>query len=317
MVERQCSGVLLPSVELPFDAEEHAGKTVADVLADPDSFAGATLADPLEGVSYGLGKAKIMQRPDGTIWINSFAHGRTTYELKYDAAAIQAVIDTAGEDAAAAPIIKMMAQADLADDEEGHLKDRIAQKTGTRLRPLASMLKAARGEQARARAEERAAARAASNNDHRVHLAVPAADAERTPVILALDEVLTQTGEHEPPMRNLDGHPVEVRDRAPSALHELTSGGSNQDEAPKTRLPPPAMPLLSTHDKYSMAHLVERYIGYEAMIEQGGAVPCALPPVFVDHYMNYRDSALPRVSPSYSPHSRDSPAGVVQPSGIA
>jgi hypothetical protein len=38
---------------LPFDDEELAGVTVADVLADPARFEGATLADPLEGVSYG------------------------------------------------------------------------------------------------------------------------------------------------------------------------------------------------------------------------------------------------------------------------
>ena len=46
---------------------------------------GATLADPLEGVGYGTCKAKIMRRADGTLWINSFAHGRTTYDLKLDA----------------------------------------------------------------------------------------------------------------------------------------------------------------------------------------------------------------------------------------
>ena len=40
-----------------------------------------TLADPLEGVEYGRGKAKIMRRADGTVWIHSFAHGRTDYEL--------------------------------------------------------------------------------------------------------------------------------------------------------------------------------------------------------------------------------------------
>ena len=52
----------------------------------PASFEGETLADPLEGVEYGRCKAKIMRRADGTPWINSFAHGRTVYELKLDAA---------------------------------------------------------------------------------------------------------------------------------------------------------------------------------------------------------------------------------------
>ena len=89
-VERQCDGVLLPAVVLPFDAEDMRGCTVADVLADPDRFVGATLADPLEGIEYGVCKAKVMQRPDGTVWIHSFAHGRTVYELKHDADAIAA-----------------------------------------------------------------------------------------------------------------------------------------------------------------------------------------------------------------------------------
>ena len=87
---RQCEGVLLPDVVLPFDDPELTGCTVADVLADLDKFEGATLADPLEGVDYGIGKAQIMRRADGSIWIHSFAHGRTVYDLKLDAAAVRA-----------------------------------------------------------------------------------------------------------------------------------------------------------------------------------------------------------------------------------
>ena len=84
---RQCDGILLPGVELVFDDDEFAGCTVADVLADPARFEGATLADPLEGVEDGRCKAKVFIRRDGTPWINSFAHGGATYQLKYDAAA--------------------------------------------------------------------------------------------------------------------------------------------------------------------------------------------------------------------------------------
>ena len=63
-VERQCAGVLLPAVVLPFDGEDMRGRTVADVLADPDRFVGATLADPLEGIEYGrCGRGQ----PAGTI----------------------------------------------------------------------------------------------------------------------------------------------------------------------------------------------------------------------------------------------------------
>jgi predicted P-loop ATPase len=83
-IERQCDGVLLLDVELPFDDPELEDKTVADVLAEPARFDGCTLADPIEGVEYGRCKARVMRRDDGTIWINSFAHGRTVYELAPD-----------------------------------------------------------------------------------------------------------------------------------------------------------------------------------------------------------------------------------------
>ena len=50
IAERQCRGISLPFVTLPFDDPELAGISVADVLADPARFEGATLADPLEGI---------------------------------------------------------------------------------------------------------------------------------------------------------------------------------------------------------------------------------------------------------------------------
>jgi hypothetical protein len=49
IIERQCDGILLPFLVLPWDHEEFAGCTVADVLANPDRFVGATLADRLRG----------------------------------------------------------------------------------------------------------------------------------------------------------------------------------------------------------------------------------------------------------------------------
>ena len=95
---RQCEGVLRPDVELPFDDPELAGCTVGDVLADPERFEGETLADPLEGVDYGRCMAKIMRRADGTPWIHSFAHGRTIYELKLDAASVRKAMEAAAKD---------------------------------------------------------------------------------------------------------------------------------------------------------------------------------------------------------------------------
>ncbi len=59
------------------------------------------------------------------------------------------------------------------------------------------------------------------------------------------------------------------------------------------RLPPPAMPLLTLHDEYSTAHLIERDIEFYKADPDGNERTVALDPVFVRHYMNYRDSKLP------------------------
>jgi hypothetical protein len=67
---------------LPFDDRELAGATVAGVLAAPKTFIGRTLADPVEGPAYGRGKAIVFRRQNGSLFIHSFAHGGTVFELK-------------------------------------------------------------------------------------------------------------------------------------------------------------------------------------------------------------------------------------------
>jgi hypothetical protein len=230
VIERQCDGILLPDLALPWDAEEFAGCTVADVMADPARFVGATMADPLEGVEYGRTKAMIMRRADGSPWINSFAHGRTVYELRYDAAAIQASIEAAGPEAGAGPFVDMIASADPAEDEEQHLKDLIVKKTGTKLRPLNAMLKAAREDRSKSRAKERSAALGAARTDQRIRLIAPIPSAERLPIVLALDDVLGSLASLEPPMRDADGRPIEARCRTPFVLHAMTE--SNAEAQP-------------------------------------------------------------------------------------
>jgi hypothetical protein len=139
IVARQCDGILLPDVELIFDDEEFKGCTVADILADPARFEGATLADPLEGIEYGPCKAKVFIRRDGTLWINSFAHGGVTYQLKYDAAAVRRAIERGDED-----FIEVASAADLTKKEEKELCDYEADRSGTSRQAVAAMLKDAR-----------------------------------------------------------------------------------------------------------------------------------------------------------------------------
>jgi len=296
-VQRFCEGVLLPNVELPFDAEDMAGATVRDVLADPDRFVDATLADPLEGVDYGRCKAKIMRRPDGTLWINSFAHGRTAYELKHDAASVEKTMLAADPAEAADVLVRLLLLTDLPPDDEQRLRDLATKLSDVKARPLGAKIKQARAEQAQqhARAERDRATATRARDDRRKRLPVPAPDAERLPILEALDDLLCAVDDPEPPMRDLEGRPVEIRSRLPMMLHELTSGGSNKTEPEKARLPAPAMPLLTPHDRYSLAHQIEQHIEFVSEGGDDGPRSVALPPTFVDHFMAYRDSALPRV----------------------
>ncbi|HEY8129290.1 MAG TPA: hypothetical protein VIF39_11375, partial [Hyphomicrobium sp.] len=94
--EKWCTGVLLPTAVLEFDDPAIGTKTVGDVLACPDRYIGLTLADPIEGLSYGRNCAIVLRRHDtGDVYIYSFAHGRANYTLQHDWDSITAAIDSA------------------------------------------------------------------------------------------------------------------------------------------------------------------------------------------------------------------------------
>ena len=143
IVIRQYEGILHPDVVLPWDDEELAGCTVADVLADPAKFAGETLADPLEGVDYGRCVAKVMLRDDGTPWIHSFAHGRTIYALKYDAAAVRKAMEAAAKADVVKTFTSLAVIADLDAIETEELRQLAAKLSGVGLRVISGALKAA------------------------------------------------------------------------------------------------------------------------------------------------------------------------------
>jgi hypothetical protein len=93
VIQSSLRGDLTSHDVLQFDDEEIAAVSVADVLADPERFHGLTLADPLEGRAYGRGKAKVYRNSDGSVVINSFAHGGGVYRLRHDATFIEAQIN--------------------------------------------------------------------------------------------------------------------------------------------------------------------------------------------------------------------------------
>ncbi len=138
-------GILTPSVVLPFDDPELEGATVGDILADPERFEGATLADPLEGVGYGRCKAKVLiGDKDGKPFIASFAHGRAYYQLKHDAQSIEAEIRRADPEEAANVLVALMFDAALEEEDTDPLKALARERTGLGRAPLDTKIKHAR-----------------------------------------------------------------------------------------------------------------------------------------------------------------------------
>lgn len=291
-VARQCEGVLLPDVLLPFDDSDLAGITVADVLTDPARFEGATLADPLEGVEYGRCKAKIMRRADGTPWIHSFAHGRTFYELRHDARAVAVAIDKAGRDKAADTFISMALAADLAEDEEEVLRDQAADRAGIGKRALTQRLKRERQQQAERRAAEERQEAYAERQDPRPQLPAPAPDAEWLPQMKVLDDVLSASRAPEPPMRDVEGWMTAVRIRRAAMMHTLTAAGPNKGDMEESRFAAPEQPLLTRLDETQLAELIERHVEY---VDASGK-PVHLGGAFVKHYLVRHDHVLPTVT---------------------
>ena len=291
IIERQCAGVLLPDIALPFDDEDLEGCTVAAVLANPGRFVDATLADPLEGVEYGRGKAKIMRRADGTVWIHSFAHGRTDYELKYTFSAARAELETASKDKVADLFVRLALAGDLGADEVEELRNLAHEKSGVNKRTLDKILENARRDAiAQRRATEREE-RLAQRRDPRPQIPAPLTDAPWLPQMELLDEVLGASQEAEPPMRDIDGVITRARVRRTPNMHTLTALGANQEETDEMRLPPPEQPLLTRLTVDQLSELIERYIDY--VDKTGRSVHLAS--AFVRHFHMRDDDALPIV----------------------
>ncbi len=292
LVERQNRGILLPSVTLTFDAAEMQSVTVGDVLANPARFVGATLADPVEGVEYGRCKAKVMQREDGSLWINSFAHGRTVYDLKLDAATVESALNKAPVNEVVATFVRLALAADLEADQQEHLRDLASKRSGVGKRAINAKLKLAQQNQADERAREKRDRRAAERTDARPKISAPAPDAPWLPQMRALNDVMGASLALEPPMRDVEGYVTIIHTRRLPSLHTLTARGTNEGETDETRLPAPEEPLLTRLHEMQLAELIEQHIDYTDAGDR--SVHLAAP--FVKHFRQRNDPALPIVT---------------------
>jgi hypothetical protein len=137
--------------------------------------------------------------------------------------------------------------------------------------------------------------------DRRPYFELPDRESELIPVMQLLDERLL-SDESEPPMRSVLGWPMEVRVAEPLGMHELVSSGANHEgDDASSRLPPPKILSLAPHTQCSMALMLERYVAFFRRVvpKKGGApveVSKRLPATFVNHYLSFSASRLPRVA---------------------
>ena len=223
VIIRQCEGVLRPDIVLPFDDPALAGCTVGDVLADPERYEGETLADPLEGVAYGRCVAKIMRRANGVPWIHSFAHGRTIYELRFDAAAVRKAMQQAAKDEVVATFALQAAGADIDAVDLAELRQLAKKLAGINLSAIDAAFKAAQQQQAAQNAKTTRAHQAASRRDPRPQIRAPFPDEPWLPQIVVLNEVIGAVVADMPPSRDIDDDAMSVRRRAIPDTHGFTS----------------------------------------------------------------------------------------------
>jgi hypothetical protein len=230
VIARQCEGVLRPDVVLPFDDPELNGRTVGDVLANPELYEGETLADPLEGVDYGTCKAQIMRREDGTPWINSFAHGRTVYELKHDAASVRTAMEKAAKEDVVTTFVRLAVLADLDPVEREELRQLTKKLSKVGLGVIDATLKAAQQQKAKRDAEGAHARQAARRKDPRPWIPAPFPDEPFLPVMATLNEVISKVIAAQPPSRDIDDDAMRARKLPVPNMHAFSSSEVNVEE---------------------------------------------------------------------------------------
>jgi len=286
MAEQWGKRILCPGVSLCFDDPDLGEIDVADVLRGPGLFDGATLADPIEGIKYGRNCAIIHG-----VQIFSFAHGGARYRLQHDYPSVKEAIEAAPETEACAIFVRLAIDADLDPAQEKLLAKAAGDRSGAGVKIAEKMLVAGRAQRHAAGAQAvRDKARSESSKE-RIEDFTP--DGEISPVMRLIDGILSGVDAPEPPMRDAEGWPIEVQCREAVGLHGLTTNGANAEESAKSRLPSPKHFLLTRHERESLEIEWGDHLCFVQKTRDGERY-VAPPDKFLNHYLKYRRSELPR-----------------------
>ncbi len=131
-----------------------------------------------------------MRRADGTPWIHSFAHGRTVYELRYDARLQTRRSQQHRQTKSRDVFVRIVSNVDLDADQMETLRNRVSDISGVGKRTIDTKLKDARKKQASQRARAERDRKAAERHDPRPQIPAPLPDAPWLPQMEVLNDVL-------------------------------------------------------------------------------------------------------------------------------
>jgi len=281
---KHADGVLLPAVELTLADPAIGVVTVGDVLADPDKYVDEPLADPWEGPSYGRQTAKVLRRSDGSIFVNSFAHGGQTFELKFDAETIKKILDRTAASNVVETMINHVLNGSLDEVETDTLVRQAAQQANVGLRPVQQKLKQARIQHDKQQKAQKRAMAMMNRIDPRPQRDAPAPNAPWIPEMEAYDAVLKDATDDIPPSRHIEDELNCARCTVVPGTHAFSSDGSDDPPAPQWN--------IYKLDNCDAANLLEKHIDF-IDAKDGHSVQC--PPAFVNHYRQWHDTTLPKL----------------------
>jgi hypothetical protein len=167
--------------------------------------------------------------PTGRPGLNSFAHGRTTYQLKHHAGTVRAAIDRATDDAVVKIFVKLALAADLTDEEIENLRNEAAKRSGS----LSAHQHDAQGgtqERAAKRKQRDRNRRIAERQDPRPAIRVPNDDAPWLPQMDLMNDVIGASAASHPPARDIDGVAALDGQITVPKTHAFTSEGANPED---------------------------------------------------------------------------------------
>jgi hypothetical protein len=227
--KKMTDGILLPIVVLPFDDEKLAGTTVAQVLADPQRYLDAKMADPIEGVEYGRGKAKVMIRDDGTVFINSFAHGGRRFSLTLDKDAVKAEIEKVDAVHAGKKLAELLTVSDLDAQDMEELRTFAAARAGVGKLIIKALIKQADAFAFAERAKDERKRRTDARVDPRPEIEAPPPDDPWIPQMETVRDVLVQTSEQRWSIRDMDNEDAAAVERTSLEMHAFTNANNEED----------------------------------------------------------------------------------------